>query len=111
MDACRGREAAIRRKRYYSACRRAVTTKTSIMNSHTIEVFVEPGCKSCDTVISLVRSLAREQRLVLRIFDRERDARVFLDRNIVVCPATFVNNHLAFYGEFTEEAMRKHIRP
>lgn len=78
--------------------------------SDTIEVFVEPGCTSCNRVIALVTSFARKRRLDLRIFDRERDTEVFLKRKVVVCPATYVNNRLVFYGEFTEEALSKHIR-
>jgi hypothetical protein len=82
-----------------------------VMNPSVIKVFVEPGCKSCCRVISLVTSYAQKRRLDLRIFDRERDAQVFRDRNVVVCPATYVNDRLVFYGEFTEEALSKHIRP
>lgn len=81
------------------------------MNSHTIEVFVEAGCKACCGVISIVTSYAQKHRLDLKIFDRERDARAFRDRNVVICPATYVNNQLVFYGEFTEEALARHIRP
>jgi len=82
----------------------------NIMTSHTIEVFVERGCKACCVVISLVTSYAQKRKLILRIFDREQDAQVFADRNVVVCPATYINNRLAFYGEFTEEALGKLIR-
>jgi Thioredoxin domain len=80
------------------------------MNSHTIEIFVEPDCSSCSRVISLVTSFTKKRNLYLRIFDRQRNADEFLERMVVVCPATFVNNRLAFYGEFTEEALNNHIR-
>ncbi|MBI4535324.1 MAG: thioredoxin family protein [Ignavibacteriae bacterium] len=76
----------------------------------TIEVFVEPGCTSCNKVIAMVTSFAKRQKLHLSIFDRERDTDVFLNRKVMVCPATYVNNRLVFYGEFTEEALSKHIR-
>jgi hypothetical protein len=81
------------------------------MNPSVIEVFVEPGCKSCCGVISLVTSYAQKRQVNLKIFDRERDAQVFTKRNVVVCPATYLNGRLLFYGEFTEDALNKHIRP
>lgn len=80
------------------------------MNPQIIEVFVEPGCKTCNKVVSLVHSFAQKRRLEMRVFDRERDSQVFLERNVVVCPATYIDSQLAFYGEFTEEALVKLIR-
>lgn len=81
------------------------------MMSDTIEVFVESGCASCSKVITVVTSFARKHKLQLSVFDRDQDTDVFLNRKVVVCPATYVNNRLVFYGEFTEESLSKHFLP
>ena len=74
------------------------------MTTTRIEVFIERNCKSCYRVISLLKRL----RADLTIFERERDKRLFSERNVLIVPATFIDGRLAFYGEFTEEEFINH---
>ncbi len=80
------------------------------MNASVLEIFVERGCASCCRVLALVTSYAEKRKAHLQIFERERDAQVFVRRNVLVCPATYLNGRLLFYGEFTEDALSKHMR-
>ena len=67
------------------------------MHTNLIEVFIEENCKACDSVLSVMRSLAQEPNVELKIFNREHDAPLVQDRKVVIFPAIFVNKRLLFY--------------
>lgn len=71
------------------------------MSKRLIEVFVENDCRSCNEVISVLGKFSGNPSVELRVYDRTKDAAAFQERNILVCPATFVNQRLVFYGAFT----------
>jgi hypothetical protein len=66
-----------------------------------VEVFVEKDCPSCEEVMTVVGPLSRDRSIELRVYDRERHRDAFRERRVVICPATFVDQRLVFYGAFT----------
>jgi len=79
------------------------------MTGNIIEIFVEDTCSTCSRVIEDVSTFVRGTDIAVRIFRREADAEKFRERNVAICPATFVNGRLSFYGDVSPEALRKHI--
>jgi hypothetical protein len=71
-----------------------------VMDKPLIEVFVEEFCPACKEVLHNLQSLASSGLIAMEIFCQGRDNAVFEERNVSICPATFVNRRLAFYGEF-----------
>lgn len=70
------------------------------MEKKLVEVFVEHDCPSCQEVMSLLKGFSAHPSVDVRIYEREKDLATFLSRNILVCPATFINHRLVFYGAF-----------
>jgi hypothetical protein len=79
------------------------------MKTNFIEVFVEENCPACNSMLSLAQRFVNDVSVELRVFNRQRDPEMFRRRHVVICPATFVNNKLVFYGEFTADALEKHL--
>jgi hypothetical protein len=78
------------------------------MTNAVIEVFVEQGCSSCARVTSLVEEVIRAERQSGRSSGSE--SQEFGERNVVVCPATFINGRLAYYGEFSAGSLKKRLQ-
>jgi predicted thioredoxin/glutaredoxin len=74
----------------------SLTTHTQ--SAISVEVFLERGCRSSATVIEAVNSAADQRRLDIRVYFRDRDAGEFLRRGIMICPAIYIGDSLAFYG-------------
>ena len=75
------------------------------MKKDFIEVFVEKNCPSCVEVLHTLTRIASTQGSELRIYKRENERQIFQERHVVICPATFLNGRLVFYGAFTFEAL------
>ena len=80
------------------------------MKNNVIEVFIEKNCRSCEEALHAIESLVDQFCLNLHVYDRHTDRDVFLARSVMVCPATFVNNRLAFYGSFSSEELSRYIK-
>ena len=80
------------------------------MTQAVVEVFVEQGCSSCARVTSLVEDVIRDTGASIRTILRETHPAEFSERNVVICPATFVNGKLAFYGEFSAESFKSRLQ-
>lgn len=80
------------------------------MTNAVIEVFIEQGCSNCGRVTSLVEDVIRDTGASIRTILRETNPQEFGERNVVICPATFVNGKLAFYGEFSAESLKKMLQ-
>jgi len=79
------------------------------MNSSSVEIFIEEKCTACDEVLDVVGSLSTQHRFNLHVYDRRRHKSAFDDRSVFICPATFVNNRLAFYGSFSAEEFSRYL--
>lgn len=66
-----------------------------------VEVFVEKHCPSCEEVVNVIDTYRNHPSVEVRIYDRETDVAAFQDRRVMICPATFVDHRLIFYGAFT----------
>ena len=44
-------------------------------------------------------------KLEIHIYRQEHDLQLFLERHVLICPATFLNGRLIFYGSFTLESL------
>lgn len=71
------------------------------MAKNLVEIFVERHCPSCEEVMSVVGGLSDDPSVELRIYEREKHFKAFQERLVLICPATFVNHRLVFYGAFT----------
>ncbi|MBI4418182.1 MAG: thioredoxin family protein [Ignavibacteriales bacterium] len=80
------------------------------MNAHIIEVFIEKNCKACSEVLEVIESFVRQYRVSLQVYDRKEHAKVFRERSVVVCPATFVDKRLAFYGAFSSAELSSYLQ-
>ncbi|HLA69247.1 MAG TPA: thioredoxin family protein [Bacteroidota bacterium] len=80
------------------------------MKNNVIEVFIEKNCRSCEEVLRAIESLVDQFCLSLHVYDRQMNRDVFLAKSVMVCPATFVNNRLAFYGSFSSEELSRYIK-
>jgi thiol-disulfide isomerase/thioredoxin len=80
------------------------------MNPVSVEVFVEDTCKACDEVLEVIESLSTEYRFNLNVYDRHRHQSAFRYHSVVICPATFVSNKLAFYGSFSKEDISLYLQ-
>lgn len=78
---------------------------------HEMVVLVEPNCIACVRVLHIARIL-RDKGIVsnLLIIDRIDDPATSRNYGVVVFPATFINGHLAFYGEFSIEGVNRFLR-
>jgi predicted thioredoxin/glutaredoxin len=74
------------------------------MKKELIEVFTEKNCSSCEEVLLILTRISSRCAFDLRIYKREEDRQIFHERHVVICPATFLNGRLVFYGTFTFEA-------
>ena len=79
------------------------------MTGNVIEIFVEDACATCARVVTDVSAFVRGTDVALRIVRRDDDQELFRQRHVVICPATYVNGHLAFYGDVSPEALAQHI--
>jgi hypothetical protein len=80
------------------------------MKKDLIEIFVEKNCRACDEVLAAAARFFSHPDVDMRIFNRETDLSVFRERNIVICPATFVNRRLIFYGGFQADSLQKYLQ-
>jgi hypothetical protein len=80
------------------------------MTNTVIEVFIERGCSSCARVTNLVEDVIRDTDASIRTILRETNPQQFSERNVVICPATFINGKLAFYGEFSAGSLKKRLQ-
>jgi len=80
------------------------------MKPLSVDVFVEDNCRSCDEVLEMMDSLSTEHRFNLNVYDRHRHQSAFRDRSVIIFPATFVNNKLAFYGSFSKEDFSRYLQ-
>ena len=74
-----------------------------------VEVFVERDCPACNDVIALLNNERNPGQLEVRVYERDRDLEHFHRRGVLICPATYVNNRLAFYGSFTTKELTHFI--
>lgn len=75
------------------------------MTRSVIEIFVKDSCPSCSRVVSEVASFVRDKDVAFHIVHRERSPESFRRQNVVICPATYVNGRLAFYGDVSAGAL------
>ena len=80
------------------------------MTNTVIEVFIERECSSCARVTSLVAEVLRDTDASIRTILRETNPQQFVERNVVICPATFINGKLVFYGEFSAGSLKKRLQ-
>ncbi len=73
------------------------------MKKDLIEVFVEKNCPSCEEIVFMLTQLTSVYKLEIHIYRQEHDLQLFLERHVLICPATFLNGRLVFYGSFTLE--------
>lgn len=74
-----------------------------------IEVFIESYCAACVTVVRVLKKLVTNPAFELRIYHRHDDPSEFKARQVTIIPATFINNRLVFYGEFTETELKRQL--
>ncbi len=74
-----------------------------------VEVFVEENCAACESVLEILEHLSAELPLVRRTFHRGKDGGEFQSRGITILPTTFINNQLAFYGEFSKRDFHRQL--
>lgn len=67
-----------------------------------VDVFVEKDCRTCDNVLRLLRS-SFKSKVEVNVFERHRHLELFRKHRVSICPATFLNRRLMFYGEFSEK--------
>jgi predicted thioredoxin/glutaredoxin len=75
-----------------------------------IEVFVEKNCKACEEVVAILQESVHNNSVDVKVFEREHHQELFHRRRVVICPATFFNKKLAFYGTFTQSALNEILR-
>lgn len=74
-----------------------------------LEVFVERDCPSCEEVVSIVSKYRDDPSVQLQIYERETNASVFHKRRVVICPATFIDHRLVFYGAVTISELARYL--
>lgn len=74
-----------------------------------IEVFVESSCAACVSVVRMLRKFVTGSALELKIYHRSSDTPEFAARRVLIAPATFIDNKLAFYGEFSEGDLKRKL--
>lgn len=75
-----------------------------------IEVHVESGCTACERVVSMLRPNRSELNYTLRIVHRGESVTGPDGSPIVILPATYINNILMFYGEFSAGDLLNAVR-
>ncbi len=80
------------------------------MIKHLVEIFVEQHCPPCEEVLSAVEGFSNDTTLEVRVYEREKDFSIFQEREILICPATFVNRRLIFYGAFTSKQLEQYVK-
>ncbi len=66
-----------------------------------VDVFVEKDCRACGKVLTLLQS-SFKGKVEVNVFERHLHPELFRRHRVSICPATFVNRRLVFYGEFSE---------
>jgi predicted thioredoxin/glutaredoxin len=79
------------------------------MNTVKIEVFVEPGCRACATVLRSIEQVKANLPLEVCVYRRDRDSAVFSERKVVITPAVFIEGVLRIYGACTPEEIEKKV--
>ena len=79
------------------------------MTPVTIEIFVERNCSSCESVLSVLRQVPELITSEIIVRQRENDLEQFRQKQVMIVPATFINNSLAFYGTFSKDDLEKYI--
>ncbi len=74
-----------------------------------IEIFVERNCPACKKVLDVVNFFRTHQNIAITIFEWEKNSEAFHERKVIICPATFINSKLAFYGEFTANLLYQRL--
>ncbi len=79
------------------------------MKTTLLEVFIEPGCKACVSVMHSIRKVQSDLNIEVKVYRRDTEPDVFKKRNVVITPAIFINNVLMFYGEVTPVEIEKKL--
>lgn len=74
-----------------------------------IEIFIEKGCTACEAVLAVVFDAMKNSDAVVLVFEREKHSEEFVERHVVICPATFIDSKLAFYGEFSNKDFNERL--
>jgi hypothetical protein len=74
-----------------------------------IELFIERGCKTCGRVLARLLAYARDRGVELEVYDRETHRHQFERRQVVICPATFVNDRLVSYGDCSPDILGRYL--
>lgn len=75
-----------------------------------VEAFFEADCSSSPDVLDALNAAAKLVHLTIRVRYRETDSLEFIRRGIVICPATFIDGRLAFYGPMTAAELLSFIQ-
>lgn len=74
-----------------------------------IELFIEQNCNTCDSVLGRLLAYAHDRGVELHVYNREHDRILFERRQVFICPATFVNERLVFYGDIRRDVMDRYL--
>lgn len=74
-----------------------------------VSLFIEEKCPACERALDIVRSIQHLCRISVTVYERKKDAKLFSQHGVVICPATFIDNELIFYGDFTREQFLKQL--
>jgi len=74
-----------------------------------IELFIERGCKTCGRVFDRLLAYSRDRGVRYEVYDRETHRHQFERRQVVICPATFVNGRLVSYGDCSPDILERYL--
>lgn len=80
------------------------------MKTVNLDVFIEPDCKACISVMYSIREVQSQLSINVKVYRRDVDREVFRDRNVIITPAIFIDGKLIFYGEVSPEKIREKIQ-
>lgn len=75
----------------------------------TVDLFIQHNCPACEHVRAILESFSAAGMLQLQVYSRGTHRTAFSHRKISIVPATFIENRLTFYGEFTAAKLQKHL--
>lgn len=76
------------------------------MKRNHLELFFEKNCPVCEEVLQTLHLFARHHGLEFHTYDRDRESKAFRERRVFICPATFLNGCLVFYGTVSTEVLQ-----
>ena len=79
------------------------------MKQNNLELFIEKNCPACEDVLRTLHQFARQYGIEFRKYDRDTQSQLFRERRIFICPATFLNGRLLFYGTFSTEMLQSKL--